>query len=50
MPIDHRHPPANREYRIDASTLLGPNPPQSHTHVQQVARGLLVDRSGVSSC
>jgi hypothetical protein len=50
MLVDHRHPPPNREYRIDASTLLGPNPPRSHTHVQQVAGGIPVDLPRSDRC
>ena len=49
---------SNRYYQQVASTddagspvtRFSNKPPQHHTHVQQVARGLLVDRSRGAAC
>jgi hypothetical protein len=38
MPNDRHDQLANPDDDIDSSTRLPPNPPQSHTHLQPVAK------------
>lgn len=42
--------PAHRVELTDGSTGLLPNPPRSHTHLQQVAGCLQVDHGGGPGC
>jgi hypothetical protein len=50
MPYDRHDQLANPDDGIDSSTRLPPNPPQSHTHVQQVAGGIPVDLPRPDRC
>ena len=50
MPNSHHQHTSTRENDMRSFSRLTSKPPQHHTHVQQVARGLLVNRSGGSGC
>ena len=50
MPNDRNDQLAIPDEDIDSSTRLLPNPPQSHTHVQQVAGRIRVDVPGLLEC
>jgi len=46
----HRHQVTAVQAFASPVTRLASDPPQHHTHVQQVAWGLLADHSGGSGC
>ncbi len=50
MPRHPIEPSADLEEIRDSSTRLLPNPPRSHTHLQQVAGCLQVDIGGGPGC
>lgn len=50
MTTEHRDHSNTTPTAASLVTRLASNPPQHHTHVQQVAWGLLADRSGGSGC
>ena len=50
MSTRHYRKVTSTDNSVSPVTRFSSNPPQHHTHVQQVARGLLVDRFGGSEC
>ena len=50
MPNHQNHRSSVRKAESDGSTRLLPDPPRSHTHVQQVAGGLPVYLPGPDQC
>jgi hypothetical protein len=50
MPNSHHQHTSTPENETPSFNRLTSNPPQHHTHVQQVAWGLLVNRSRGAAC